>query len=396
MFPVKKYKKNVAKIYECPNSGDKFALIAINGNMKDKLLEKFQGTFNLQGNHVVTGGKASDLFIPSLLAGGSGALGISAATSGTLFMATANPATLMAIGNGVGSAVMGTGGIIAQAPFIPVAGALMPVVAPLLAFQALSAIMIIQQFNSLNERLMAVEKSINRVLQRNEATLIGEIFSTISRLRNLENEATITGRFTNDMMIRLALIENKVNPIFERYKYLYNAQNYDEKMTSEDLRYGQTDAYMAIVLSILDLRIDILRIKLSIQENPEFLKYLIESLSQKIEHDKLLWSDIENSPIKVEQVADSLKDAVSKMNTWQRHMPSWLGGKRDKRKELEQQEEDLSHLNSYSNTQDLHNAARDAMAFGELLSEKINPATLVYWEDKLGKHSYYTDDVMIK
>jgi len=156
MFFKKYYSKNVAKIYESPESGDKFGLIAINGDMKDKLLEKFQATFKVQGDHINTGGKASELCIPTLLASGSGALGITAATSGTLFMATANPATLMAIGNGVGSAVMGASGIIAQAPFISVAGALMPVVAPLLAFQALSTIMIMQQFKSVNEKLIII------------------------------------------------------------------------------------------------------------------------------------------------------------------------------------------------------------------------------------------------
>lgn len=393
---LKKYKKNVAKIYECPESGEKFGLIAINGNMKDKVLEKFQETFNIQGYHVSTGGKASELCIPTLLASGGGALGITAATSGTLFMATANPATLMAIGNGVGSAVMGTGGIIAQAPFVPAAGALMPVAAPLLAYQALSTIMILQQFNSINERLVKVEKTVNRVLQRNEATFIGELFSASSRLDNLENEFSITNIFTEDMIIRLALIEDKVNPLFERYKYLYSALDFGEELNFDDLRYNKADAYMAIVLSILDLRIEILRLKLTIQENPGFLKHLAENIIEKVERYKQLWSDIENSPIRVEQVSDSLRDAVSRMNRWQKHVPSWLGGKRKKRKELEKQESDLSTLNSHENTKNLLDAARDATKFGESLIESTEPVTLLYWEDEFGKHSYYTNDIMIK
>lgn len=134
------------------------------------------------------------------------------------------------------------------------------------------------------------------------------------------------------MIILLALIEDKVDPIFERYKYLYSAQIFSKELNSEDLRYNQTDAYMAIVLSILDLRVDILRLKLTIQENPGFLKHLAESTIKKVELYKQLWSDIENSPIKVEQITDSLRDAVSKMNGWQKNMPLWLGGKRKKGK----------------------------------------------------------------
>ena len=39
-------------------------------------------------------------------------------------MATANPATLVTLGSGVGSAVMGAGTIVAHLPFIAVANAL--------------------------------------------------------------------------------------------------------------------------------------------------------------------------------------------------------------------------------------------------------------------------------
>lgn len=396
MFLKKRYSKNVAKIYECPESGEKFALIAINGKMKDKLLEQFQETFKVKGDYVSTGGKVSELCIPTLLAGESGALGISAAASGTLFVATANPAALMAIENGAVSAVMGTGEIIARAPFVPAAGALMPAASPLLAYQTLSTIMVLKQFNTINEILVNAEKTINRVLQRNEATFIGELISASSRLDIIENEFSITNRFTEDMIIRLALVEDKVNPIFERYKYLYSAQNFNEDLKYEDLWYNQTDAYMSIVLSILDLRIDILRLKVTIQENPGFLKQLAENIIRKTERYERLWRDIENSPFKVEQVSELLRDAVSSMNNWQRNMPWWLGGRYEKRRELEKQEQDLLALNSYENTKDLLDIAKNASKFGELIIENTQWVTLLFWEDEFGKHSYYTNDIIIK
>lgn len=396
MFLQKKYTKNVAKIYDCPESGERFGLIAINGDMKDKLLSKFQETFSLQGKHINNGGKASPLCIPALLASGGGSLGISAAASGTLFMATANPVTLMAIGNGVGSAVMGAGGIVAQAPFIPVAGAIMPVAAPLLAFQALSMIMMIQQFGNINERLCNVEKTINRVILRNEASYIGEIISAISRLDILEKELSVTNGFTNEMIIRLALIEDKVNPIFERYKYLYSAQKWNNEIKKEDVSFNQTDAYMSIVISILDLRIDVLRLKLTIQENPGFLNYLAENLVNKVSTYHQLWKDIENSPARIEQISESLINAISDMNWWQKNMPLWLGGKRSDRKEMEQRVNDFSSMNSDESTKSMLDAVRSANTIGKSLTEKIEPVTLLYWEDKAGKHSYYTNDIVIK
>ena len=49
---------------------------------------------------------------------GAGSTAASSLMAGSVFLATANPATLMTIGTGVGTAVMGPAGIVAQAPFI--------------------------------------------------------------------------------------------------------------------------------------------------------------------------------------------------------------------------------------------------------------------------------------
>jgi hypothetical protein len=396
MFFKKRFKKNFAQIYKSPDTGDKFALIAINGDMKSKILSKFNETFRIQGNNIINGGQVSDKCIPGLLAGGSGALGITAATSGTLFMATANPATLMAIGNGVGSAVIGAGGIVAQAPFIPLAGALMPVVAPLLAFQVLSTIMVLQQFNAINERLVSIEKTIYRIMQRNEAIFIGEAISACTRVDNLENEFRFSNKFNNDMIIRLALLEDKVNPIFERYKYLYDAQEISKKITSEDIGFKQTDAYMSIVMSILDLRIDVLKVKLTIQDNPWFMKDCLETMIEKVNRYEKLWTDIENSPKMIDELTQSLRDTVNDMNGWQKTMPSWIGGKRKERKELQSQASTLSKANTVDKEQGISEVAKSAMVVGKAIIAESQPATLLYWEDDSGKHSYYTDDILIK
>lgn len=404
MFFHKKPTKNYAKVYESSETGDRFALMAINGEMKEKLITKLKETYMVQGDHINNGGKAADFCIPVLLGGGAGALSITAATSGTLFMATANPATLMTLGNGVGSAVMGASGIVGQAPFIPVAGALMPVVAPLLAFQVLSTAMIIQQFKTVNEKLDNLTKTISRVIQRNEAIFIGELFSADSRLGILEHELSVTNRFTNEMMLRLSLIENSINPIFERYKYLYGAQIWSKDLRSEDLVFNQTDAFMAVILSMLDLRIDILRLRLTIQENPGYLKDLAKKVVEKIDQYQILWKDIANSPLKAEEIYKSINTAIGSMSWWQKNMPAWLLGSKDTRIKLQQQSAGLNDQNSISKINELLDATRAAQESGASLSEKIEssfsdniePISLIYWEDETGKHSYYTNDIVIK
>lgn len=396
MFKKRKQTKNYTRIYECLDSGEKFGLLSINGDLKNNIIENFQANFITQGDHIKTGGTLSELCIPTLLASGGGALGLAAATSGTLFMATANPATLMAIGNGVGSAVMGAGGIVGQAPFIALSGAIMPVAAPLLAFQALSTIMVLQQFKTVNEKLDKMQQEVSRILQRYEATFIGELISASSRLEALEKEHDISSKFTNDMAMRLALIEDKVNPIFERYRYLYDAQIIDKTLSVEDLEFKNLDAYMATLLSILDLRIDILRLKLTLQENPAFLKTLATNLVEKVKRYQTLWNNIENTPKQVEELTQSLKETVSAMNGWQKIMPWWLGGKRDQKKLSESTKEALSELNTRNKTEGMVEASRSALEFGESIINDAEQATLLYWEDEFGKHSYYTNDIMIR
>lgn len=148
-----------AQPYISENGSVQGALLSFNGQVKDDLLRRFKANYSIEGDHIKHGGALSPQTMLTLIGSGTGALGVSAAMSGTLFMATANPATLMAIGNGVGSAVMGASGIVAQAPFIPVTGALMPVLAPLLAFQAISTVLIMNQFKGIHERLDHIEQA---------------------------------------------------------------------------------------------------------------------------------------------------------------------------------------------------------------------------------------------
>lgn len=244
------------------------ALLAFDGKMRDKIISKFNEQFLIEGDHVKNGGVSSPKTMLSLIGGGAGSVGLAGTISSQLFMATANPATLMQIGNGVGSAVMGTSGIIAQAPFLPVAGALMPVVAPLIAFQALSTITIMKQFEVVNEKLDKIQDTLNTILQRDEATYVGEVISASNRIADIENQFSVCNQFTEDMIIRLALLEDKINPIFERYNYLYKNQTINSSMSFTDLKLKQTDAFMAIITSILDIRIDLLKMKLNIQNNP--------------------------------------------------------------------------------------------------------------------------------
>src|SRR5690554_2175316 len=94
--------------------GSELAVFEFQGKLRELMID------SLHKNHLATGSYVPDAKVVSsqgamslAVAGAAGgATAMSAAFSSTLFMATANPATLMTVGSGVGSAVMGASGIV--------------------------------------------------------------------------------------------------------------------------------------------------------------------------------------------------------------------------------------------------------------------------------------------
>lgn len=389
--------KIVVKEFEDESGKTEMALLSFDGKVRDEIIARFNEQFLIEGDHIKDGGLSSPKTMLSLLCGGVGSVGMADVASGQLFMATANPATLMQIGNGLGSAVMGSSGIVAQAPFMPVAGASMQV-APLIVFQALSTIQIMKQFEEVNKKLNLIQNTVNTIMQRNEATFVGEVISAANRIGELETQFSICNQFTEDMIVRLAILEDKVNPLFERYNYLYKSQNLDERTTPEQLNIKETDAYMAIVISILDIRIDLLKMKLNVQNNPGFITDATNNFAEKIDVYQNLWTLIQNKASDIDAIAKKLKEAVDEMNWWQKKMPSWMFGNRTQIKRLEKkseifEKEALKHQIQFDNIID------DAMELGDAVKKEVfsdRKISLVYWRDEMGEHSYYTDDLLIE
>ena len=94
---------------------------------------------------------------------GTGSTAASSLLAGNVFLATANPATLMTIGTGVGSAVMGPTGIVAQAPFVAASSALVPVVAPMMLFSTVTSIMLCARLDRAQQTLGHLSDVVERV-----------------------------------------------------------------------------------------------------------------------------------------------------------------------------------------------------------------------------------------
>lgn len=395
-LPFHKNRIIIKKFNNIPKDSE-VALLAFEGKIRNQIIEQFNNNFIAQGNHIENGGKSSTKNILTLIGSSAGSLGLAGATSGQLFMATANPATLMTLGNGVGSAVMGAGGIVAQAPFIPVAGALMPVVAPLIAFQAISTITIMNEFKIVNKKLDDIKNLIDRNIQRDEATNIGIIISAFGRLEDIENQFSISNQFTNDMLIRLALLEDSVNPLFERYNYLFASQAINKNSTKDDFRFKKMDAYLSIMTSILDMRIGLLRLKVNIQEDTGYMYDAAIRFREKISFYDQLWTKIQSNSSEIQSISVEMDETIEAMNWWQKNMPSWLFGKRKERIKLETKSFEFSQ-ESKNYKKLLDEKIVQAKELGGVVKNSFtkNSMNLIYWKDEMGEHSYYTNDLLIK
>ena len=150
-------------------------------------------------------GSGGVLGIATLPVIGAGSTVASSLLAGNVFLATANPATLMQIGAGYGSAVMGAKGIIAQAPFISAGSAIIPVVAPVMFFMTVSAMMISARFDRVKLSLDRLMKAVAALLKRELAEDFGLVLSANERLQDITEEFAGSRRFTDEMKIRLAL-----------------------------------------------------------------------------------------------------------------------------------------------------------------------------------------------
>ncbi|GHU55277.1 hypothetical protein FACS1894132_11150 [Clostridia bacterium] len=344
------------------------------------LINKMKDEYLTTGKFAKDQTVVSPKIMSSLIAvSGLGLTSISADLSGILFMATANPATLMRIGIGVGSAQMGATGIIAQAPFIPIASSL-PVVGPIIAMQALSSIVILQQFNALHKKLDSIRESIDKVLIRQEATIVGELFSAVSITDEIYEQYSKSGSFSTDMLVRLALTERDAIRLSVRYNILENMQ--DDNNTNSDI-------YLMVLASFLHLRVKYLRTCVNLQENPSFMKHSSESFKETLHDNLSLWNKLIRRPAEIKSEIDKIEKRLEVGKIQQMARKITLDKELTKLKD-----EYTSSLSLVNNIQsDFYQLIEDVKKMVETDSENQEMPTLLYWKDEDGTHCIATNEL---
>lgn len=379
--------------------GAELAVFEFQGNLRDLMISSLREGYLTTGNYLADAKAVSPQGAMSIAVAGAatGATALSAAFSSTLFMATANPATLMTLGNGVGSAVMGAGGIVAQAPFIAVASSL-PVVAPILAIQALNTAVMMQQFKQVDRKLDTIKSALDKAVARVEATHAGELLSASRIVDDVYSQYSREGSFSHDMLIRLALAERDVRALAARFRHLIEARgvtNVDDFAEVQQVNY---DAHSAMLASFVELRVSYLRVCVDMQENPKSVTSSLERLKTVIDDGIVFWQQLQDRSRAVKDEIRQLEEKLKDLKWAARNLPGGEGAALEKElakrnaaytSTMESEREIMSEFHSLIESARATRKALDAAA-----EEKTSP-TLVYWKDETGEHSFVTEQDLL-
>ena len=254
---------------------------------------------------------------------GAGGTAAASLLAGNVFLATANPATLMTIGAGVGSAVMGPTGIVAAAPFVAASSALMPVVAPVLLFMTVSSMITGARLDRMQRALGALAEVLERVHYLMQAEAYATFQGATKQLDEIRSQFEHSQRFTDAMKSELVQARRDLKQLHYQYGHLARR----EIRSENDARMAVSDINLFFLSSLMDMRADVLRLYLTLQDDPGFAGRRQEELSGKVEQcSNTFRALIDEDPI--EGFHKALQDELSEVRPY--HLPSqlskWFGG----------------------------------------------------------------------
>jgi uncharacterized protein YoxC len=383
--------------------GSEMAVFEFQGQLRELMLADLRSGYLSTGNYTSDGKAISPQGMRSLaVAGiGGGATAVSAALSSTLFMATANPATLMQIGSGVGSAVMGATGIVSQAPFIAVASSL-PVVGPLMAMQVVTAVIMLEQFRKLDQKLDDIKNTLDKAIARAEATHAAELAAASYIVDEVYAQYSEAGSFSQDMLIRLAFAEHDVRRLTERFRYFVETHAVTDVDDIADVRRSNFDAHSAMLASCLDLRVSYLRVCVDLQENPKSVAGSVDRLKDKIEGGIEFWQELLKRSATLRDAIQEREVKLNDMPWVERHLPEFIGGKgaaADKKLTalraayVSTLESELAIVKGFDS---LIESSRQTLTNLKSPQKSVEKTpTMVYWQDEDGEHSFFTEKVLL-
>lgn len=391
--------KQEVSVRRLGENGNSAAVFEFEGQLRDAMIASLREGFLTRGNYTTDAKSVSSQAAAALaVTTGAGASTIaSSAASSSLYMATADPATLMKLGQGVGSAVMGPTGIVKHAPFVPVASSL-PLLAPLAIMQVMSTAAIMQQFKQVDQKLDSIKRTLDKTLARIEATHAGELLAASTTVDEVYEQYDREGQFSPDMLMRLALAERDAKALSMRFRQLVTARDSTNVRDLDEVQQSNYDAHSAMLASFIELRVAYLRVCVDMQENPRSVSASTERLKTVIDEGLVFWQQLQDRSRSLKGEILELESKLKDMNWATRNLP--LGGASSIEKALtkhnaayratiESEREIMSEFHSFI---DAARAARKAL---DEPSPEKSSATVVYWRDETGEHSFVTEQRLI-
>lgn len=233
-------------------------------------------------------------------------------------------------GNNLGGVlVQGSSKIVGQARFSPAAG----VLAPLVVYQAIHAIVGTQQLNEINRRLANIEQTLSRIVQRQNAKDIGEVIAAALTLQDILAEHAHTGHFNAQMQDRISHCERDLRAHLERLKIL--KANFHDKINQarqraqkrekplelaglikeEGDQFGQdTRLLVALCAAVIQLEQGLMLIAL--EHHPESLAYRQKQMVAQVNQCRETLADM----LDLSEIKSEIKLCLDDMNWWQRNL----------------------------------------------------------------------------
>jgi hypothetical protein len=262
--------------------------------------------------------------------------------AGKVFRVVGPPELIVGLSKGThmmvqtGEGLIGTVRSIASGKFVGqlrfAQGAAIPILAPVVVYQLLHAIVGTQQLYEINQRLDQIQRSLDNLHIRQEATVVGKIQAALEILEDIFLERQNTGIFTSDMTMRLASVEINIKEILERDRILVEFFREKSKQTTQkrgkegahsSATLLQTDGAQAVhdmqcLLGLIqaDLRVEQARLLLAMQNNPTD----VERRQQRIQLKIIAYRKIIEDLPSIEQIHQHATRCLEAMHWWDRHI----------------------------------------------------------------------------
>ena len=265
--------------------------------------------------------------------------------------------------------------------------AIIPVVAPVMFFMTVATMMMAARFDQIHTALNQLAKAVEELLVREIAGDYGILRSALERLRDVGAEFNGSRRFTDEMKMRLALVESDVNMLHHKYDIL-STRRVDSTLRAE---LAVSDLNLFTLSSLADIYVDHLRLKLALQDNPGDANRSFAALNAKIDRYETAFRDLltEDS---VRGYQKELQDSVEGMGWWKKNV---FAGR--------------EHSEAESGIKKIHEIRADRLVelrlnlarWSEELARGRDPGpdqAAVYYREEEGRgalKAYYTSDLQV-